>query len=262
MADPNPPGARPGAPRPLTAGQRPTGPTPATSPAPGPGTAPPSPPPAHAPSAGPVLSAARPPTSSGRAALGAAPPSPSGAYVSPLSPEIAARSSGPKIKAQPKDVKQALREGAVDTILNAAGILADTWDDFRRQDRYFKYKAMIIGAWAFLTITSFFIAFPGSGLDAKNRLGAQLIEAGDKDRPVFMIRNNSRSPWREVIVVANGHYRTAVGTVEPNGGTLTFIPKQLKGDNDIAAPPDMKVTDLQLRTEDGNAWLKKDGEAR
>jgi hypothetical protein len=255
MADPNSNGARPGAARPLTVGQRPTGPAPAASPSPPADLLPdlPDAPPAAsgASKAAPVLSAARPPTAS-RAALGAAP-------VMASNPEIAARTSGLKLKAQPQDVKQALREGALDTVLNAAGLLADTWDDFRNRDRYFKYKAGIIAGWLFLTVTSFVIAFPGEG---GNSLGAHLISTEVAGRPVYMIKNDSGSAWHEVTVVVNRKFRTAVGTVEPNGGTLTFNLKQLKGDNDVAAPPDMRISDLQVRTDDGNVWLIKDGEQR
>ena len=268
MADPNSPGARPGASRPLTTGQRPTGSSPAAaegsplaSPAPPSVPSMPAVPPLRtsSPNAGPVMSAAR--NSGGKAALGATPPQVSGSHPAVAS-EIQARTSGLKLKPEAGDVKQRLREGALDTVLNAAGILADTWDDFRRQDRYFKYKAAIIGAWVFLSVTSFFVAFPGSLFDAKNRLGARLVETTVNDRPVYAIINDSGDPWREVIVVVNGRYRTAVGSVEPNGGTLTFNIKQLKGDNDAAAPQDLAITDLQLRTDDGNAWLKKDGELR
>lgn len=261
MADPNSPGARPGAGRPLTVGQRPTGPTPATHPSPPADLLPDLPPPPDAPPASPaprtsgskpapVLSAAR--TSGGRAALGDTPATAS-------NPEIAARTSGLKLRSQPQDVKQRLREGALDTVLNAAGMLADTWDDFRNRDRYFKYKAAIIAGWLFLTITSFFIAFPGTG---GNHLGAHLISTEVAGRPVYMIKNDSGSAWHEVTVVVNRKFRTAVGTVEPNGGTLTFNLKQLKGDNDVAAPPDMRISDLQLRTDDGDVWLIKEGEQR
>src|SRR4051812_7715619 len=227
MADP-----RPGAGRPLTTGQRPTGASPAADPVPAP--------PAIAP------------------ALGASPPVSTGSRAA-ASAEIQARTSGLKLRSQPQDVKQRLREGALDTVLNAAGLLADTWDDFRNRDRYFKYKAGIIAAWVFLSITSFFIAFPGS---AANRLGAHLVKTEVAGRPVYMIKNDSRSAWHEVTVVVNRSYRTAAGSVEPNGGTLTFNLRQLKGDNDTAVPPDLPIRDLQLRTDDGDVWLIKDGEER
>jgi len=199
-----------------------------------------------------VLSAARPPSSMRPAASSGSSPA----------AEIQARSSGLKLRGQPADVKQALREGAIDTMLNAASTLADVWDDFRRRDRFFKYKAAIVAAWVVLSITSLFVAFSGSLLDSKNRLGARLVLAGDASRPVYMIVNDSSDAWHEVTVIANHHYRTAVGMVEPRGGTLTFIPKQLKGDLDTAAPADLRISDLQLRTDDGNAWLMKEGELR
>jgi hypothetical protein len=157
-------------------------------------------------------------------------------------------------------MKERLREGALDTVLNAAGILADVWDDFRRSDRFFKFKALILGSWLFLSISTFFVACPGSNTVGENELGARLVMAGDAARPVYMIVNDSDDPWREVTVIANGTFRTAVGSVDANGGTLTFTPKQLKGDRDVAAPPDLKIRDLELRSEDGDVWLLKDGE--
>jgi len=265
MADPNSTGARPGAGRPLTAGQRPTGPAPAASPSPSADLLPdlPPAPPAIPPLAAPPGPPASPLRTSGSRtpgpALSAARPSLGGTPVTASNPEIAARTSGLKLRSQPQDVKQRLREGALDTVLNAAGLLADTWDDFRNRDRYFKYKAAIIAGWLFLSVTSFFIAFPGGG---GNHLGAHLISTEVAGRPVFMIKNDSGSAWREVTVVVNRKFRTAVGTVEPNGGTLTFNLKQLKGDNDAAASPDMRIQDLQLRTDDGDVWLIKDGEPR
>jgi len=197
-----------------------------------------------------VLSAARPP--SGVRPVAATGPSVAGSEVQVLT-------SGLKLRGQPGDVKQAVRERAIDTVLNAASMLADMWDDFRRRDRFFKYKAAIVATWAVLSITSFFVAFPS---DSKNRLGARLVMAGDASRPVYMIVNDSGDTWHEVTVIANNRYRTAVGLVEPRGGTLTFIPKQLKGDQDTAPPSDLQISDLQLRTDDGSAWLMKEGELR
>src|SRR5687767_1412567 len=81
-------------------------------------------------------------------ALGSKPPTPSSAGrpaapppVPPLPPVpsspspdpdggIRARTSGLKLRPQPQDMKARLREGALDTVLNSAGILADVWDDF------------------------------------------------------------------------------------------------------------------------------------
>lgn len=223
---------------------------------------------------GPTLGSKPPtPSSAGRRAVPpAVAPLPPLPEVPPLVPPVAVappeaaqesirtRTSGLKLRPQPQDMKARLREGALDTVLNSAGILADVWDDFRRSDRYFKYKAAIIGGWLFLSISTFFVACPGPGAGGRNALDARLVLAGDASRPVYMIVNESDDPWKEVLVVANGKYRTAVGSVGGKGGTLTFIPKQLKGDNDVAAPPDLRILDLELRTDDGDVWLLKEGE--
>ena len=42
--------------------------------------------------------------------------------------------------------KERLREGAVDTLLNSVSILGEMIEDFRNSDRFFKYKAFVVGA--------------------------------------------------------------------------------------------------------------------
>jgi hypothetical protein len=200
----------------------------------------------------PALPRAPAPASTPQRPAGAAPPS---------VPPIHARTSGLKLKPQHADVKQRLREGALDTVLNAASMLRDVWSDFRSSDRYFKFKALILGTWVVLTLSTFAVACPES-LDARNRLGARLVLAGEETRPIYMLVNDSDDPWEDVIVVVNGKYRTAAGRVEPKGGTLTLTPKQLKADNDAAVPPDLRIRDLQLRTSDGETFLMKEGELR
>ena len=44
-----------------------------------------------------------------------------------------------------------LRSGAESTALNVVAILRETWEDFRNADRYFKFKAGILAAWAVLS---------------------------------------------------------------------------------------------------------------
>ena len=43
-----------------------------------------------------------------------------------------------------------IRSQAESTALNVVAILRETWEDFRNADRYFKFKAAILGAWAVL----------------------------------------------------------------------------------------------------------------
>ena len=55
-----------------------------------------------------------------------------------------------------------LRDGAENTALNVVAILREVWEDFRNADRYFKYKAAILAAWAVLSLVGVGVACPGT----------------------------------------------------------------------------------------------------
>src|SRR5689334_17321354 len=67
----------------------------------------------------------------------------------------------------------ALKSQATDTALNVFGLLRDTWEDFQNSERFFKYKAGIIGAWIVISAISIFLAVPDGPVT--NDIGAQVI---------------------------------------------------------------------------------------
>lgn len=151
-----------------------------------------------------------------------------------------------------------LAGGAQDAALNLAGLLRDALGDFRRRDRFFKYKAAILGLWLALSALSVAVAWPRAGLSA-GRLGARLVLNTEVRPPIMMILNEGDEPWEDVTVVVNERYRASPGRVQP-GGSLTLTPKQLLGDNGALAPADLAIRDLELRTSEGNVRLLEDGE--
>ena len=149
-------------------------------------------------------------------------------------------------------------EGIVaDHGLNAVSIARETWEELRGTDRHLKTKALIVGAWVALSVTSLVVACPGS-IQKGNALGADLVIASVADHPVYMVKNDGRRPWKDVIVVVNGEFRAAIANVQP-GNNITFGPKQLLGDNGQLAPDDLQISELEVRTSEGRTTLMASG---
>ncbi len=154
-----------------------------------------------------------------------------------------------------------LRAGAESTALNVVAILRETWEDFRNADRYFRFKAAILGAWAVLSLTGVFVACPGapSILGPSTSLGARLIMGEEPEHPAYVLSNESDRAWEDVVVVVNHTYRAAISHVEPRA-FVTVTPKQLMGDNGKLAPFNLKATDIELHTRKGSVLLLREGQ--
>lgn len=153
------------------------------------------------------------------------------------------------------------KAGAEDVALNTAAVLKEKWQEFQASNRFFKYKVMIVGAWLFLSSGTLVAACPGSQLAGKNSLEARLVIAGDTSRPVYMIVNEGTKSWKDVLVIVNHEYRSAVEQVEPHG-TITLTTKQMLGANGSTPPPDLRVQDMEIRTDSGKTMLLKRGEVQ
>ena len=158
-------------------------------------------------------------------------------------------------------IQTRLRSEAESTALNVVAILRETWEDFRNADRYFKFKAGILAAWAVLSLTGVFVACPGAPpiLGPSTTLGARLIMGEEPEHPAYVLSNESDRAWEEVVVVVNHTFRAAISHVEPRA-FVTITPKQLMGDNGKLAPFNLKATDIELHTRKGSVLLLKDGQ--
>jgi hypothetical protein len=156
-----------------------------------------------------------------------------------------------------------LRDGAESTALNVVAILRETWEDFRNADRYFKYKAAILAAWAVLSLVGVGVACPGTPVVTRSNssLGARLVVGEETEHPAYVLSNESDRAWEDVVVVVNHTYRAAISHVEPKA-FVTITPKQLMGDNGKLAPFNLRATDLELHTRKGNVVLLERGELR
>jgi hypothetical protein len=136
-----------------------------------------------------------------------------------------------------------VREGAVDTILNAASILRDAFSAFRESDAFFKYRVAVVAAWLVLTTSAVFIACPQG---ASNDIGAEVVVSSDINGTVYMIKNGGNDSWEDVEVSVNDGYRATTTQVLPNQG-LTLSPAVLFDGEGQRAPSSFLVKDIQLK---------------
>ncbi|MGO9828497.1 MAG: hypothetical protein ACLPJH_00010 [Myxococcaceae bacterium] len=173
----------------------------------------------------------------------------------------AARSGTVRLDADGEPLPTRLRSGAESTALNVVAILRETWEDFRNSDRYFKYKAVILLAWAALSLFGIAVACPAPSVHRDTTLGARLVVGAESEHPALVLHNESDAAWQDVLIIVNGRYRAAVSHVEPHA-FITVTPKQLMGDNGKLAPSDLQASDVELRTRKGSAHLLENGELR
>ena len=139
-----------------------------------------------------------------------------------------------------------IREGAADTLLNSFSILGEVVEDFRSSDRFFKYKAMVIGLWFLLAIGSFGIACPSSG--PSNDISAVLVVSGD----IYMVKNDGSEPWQDVEIIVNGAYRSTMSQVA-GGGNATLSSAVLFDEQGKRAPSKLTITDIVVKARDPEA---------
>lgn len=190
---------------------------------------------------------------------GAAPSSPNVRTVSnPGTMRVMSAARAAPIQEEPKGpLSKRLVSEASNAALNGVSILKELVQDFRERDRFFKFKALILGSWLALSVLSIGVACPHKDLET-GALGARVVDPKIPGRPTLMIYNESKDPWRDVIFVVNGDFRASVELVKP-GDFITLTPKQLMNSAG-AAPSDMPMRNLELRTKDGTATLLRNGE--
>lgn len=143
--------------------------------------------------------------------------------------------------------KERLKEGIADTVLNSVSILGEVIEDFRNSDRFFKYKALVLGIWVLLTVGAFGVSCPGERVH--NDIDARLVVSGD----VYMVKNDSAEPWRDVEILVNNGWRATRSEIEPQGGNVTLSPAVLFNAQGKRAPSNLRITDIELRVREPEA---------
>ena len=164
----------------------------------------------------------------------------------------------------PKDQQQGplaqkLKSEGANVALNALSIVKEKVQEFREQDRFFKYKAFIVGGWVMLSVLTFG-ATCGRGVKQTGDFGAKLVLI--PSRSSVSILNKSREPWTDVTIVVKddrgAEWRASVALVAP-AREVTISPKQLLGASGQAAPSDISIRGVEMRTSEGRAQLLQDG---
>jgi len=172
----------------------------------------------------------------------------SASRAEPLPKEQAAGAVGKRLQAE-----------SANAALNALSIAKEMVQDFRQQDRFFKYKAFIVGGWLLLSIATVGVTC-SRGVKDTGEFGAKLTHVAG--RSSLTLVNKSRDAWVDVVIVVKDtrgqEWRASVARVEPTKD-LTVTPKQLLGPQGEAAPSDLGIRGVELRTADGKALLMQDG---
>ncbi|QRK05836.1 hypothetical protein JQX13_37695 [Archangium violaceum] len=165
----------------------------------------------------------------------------------------------------PKEQQQAqlsekLKSESANVALNALSIVKEKVDEFRQQDRFFKYKAFIVGGWLLISVVTFGTTW-ARGVKLTGDFGAKLVPA-PVGRNALTLMNKSEEPWLDVIIVVKDNrgaeWRASVARVDP-GKDVTITPKQLLGSSGQAAPSDIVMRGVEMRTSEGTALLQEDG---
>jgi hypothetical protein len=157
-----------------------------------------------------------------------------------------------------KLTKAALREGAIDVLLNSFSILREVAEDFRSSDRYFKYKALVLSTWLMLVATSVGVSCAGATLG--NSFGARLIIAGDNVDRAYMVKNDSDDEWQSVQITVNGKYFVTAAQLRPYGD-ISLSPRLMFDEAGKEAPPNTVISEIHISCNEGETYLLRGGRA-
>jgi hypothetical protein len=145
-----------------------------------------------------------------------------------------------------------MQERTADTVLNAFSILGEVFEDFRRADRYFKYKAMVLGLWLASVVGAFGVACPDAG--PRNPIRAHLVVSGESAVPIYMVQNLSNGTWQDVEIIVDGRYRATQSQLESNAG-VTLSSAVLFDSDGARAPAALRISDIEVRVNDPEATV-------
>ncbi|MDC0707277.1 hypothetical protein POL68_02235 [Stigmatella sp. ncwal1] len=172
----------------------------------------------------------------------------------------AARPASAEKKGAELQVGKRVASEASNVVLNAISLLKELVQDFREQDRFFKYKAGIVGGWVAISLVSLVIACPGRSIETTS-LGARVTVLPNSERPTaspsLTVTNTDDEPWENVIFVVNGKYRATVEKIDA-GGIFTLTPKSVLSPEG-AMPSNERFINAEMRTNAGRSELVREG---
>jgi len=172
----------------------------------------------------------------------------------------AARAAPLPKEQQQGQLSQKLKTESANVALNALSIVKEKVEEFREQDRFFKYKAFIVAGWVFLSISTFGVTC-ARGTKQMGDFGAKLVPVPN-GRPGVTLMNKSEDAWEKVRIIVKDNrgveWNAFVPRVEA-AHDVTITPKQLLNANGQAAPSDIAIVGVEMQTADGDAMLLENG---
>ena len=174
-------------------------------------------------------------------------------------PQLPPPSPGPQqrvaVAERPALPRPPLRERVSDALDEAWFTLRrtarDSWEGFRRRDRFFQWKAGIVAAWTLVSVFSIRVAMAGPDDLSSNGLGAYAAVTHTTMSWGLLVHNRSDERWSRVRVVLDGgwvHERAQIGPDEK----VVLSPAQFSRAGQTA-PLDLTFDRVRVETDDGDA---------
>jgi hypothetical protein len=170
------------------------------------------------------------------------------------------RQPQPKLAPQEPGTRQeAAKEAALDVFYNARSMVQDMVDDFRSSDRFFKYKAAVIGSWALLAVMAMFVSCPRPNTgEQHNSLDARVlikqVPALDRTITALYIENTSSSDWGVTVLTLNNTFTNALADVKAGGKAVVTLEK-FSGQGGKTPPPDTRPQKLDIHCSQGDTSI-------
>jgi hypothetical protein len=127
-------------------------------------------------------------------------------------------------------------------------------EDFRKSDKYFKYKTAVIAGYAVIAVLTLVIFIPGGELnqiDAEVTLSKAEIIGGR----FFLVSNLSTNEWKDINLILNHTYTAH----HPSLGAGKKMPFFLSAFSDrLRHPPSAKLVVQTLRIECNHGLFERD----
>jgi hypothetical protein len=127
-------------------------------------------------------------------------------------------------------------------------------EDFRKSDKYFKYKAAVVASYVAIALLTLVIFIPGGEL---NQINAEvtLSKAEIIGGRYFLVSNLSSNEWKNIKLILNQTYTAQ----HPSIGAGKKVPFFLSAFIDRQSkPPSVKMPVLSLRIECDRGLFERD----
>jgi hypothetical protein len=162
-----------------------------------------------------------------------------------------------QLVARPASVGESVKTAAFDAVYGARSQAEQIWDDFKGSDRFFKYKAAIVGSWLLISIATVIIASTGGQrplIDTSNAIGAfgKFQRSADLGVSALLLENHSSDTWKQVALTLDGAYSSLVPKIAPGGRAVIEL-RKFNGAAGGTPPADLRPQRLEIRCSEGTA---------